>query len=83
MNKHPPLIPLPLPSSCYPSFRAEVKVDDKIAVIAIGQLNPQGVFWVRMLPDPSNLQEIMLQNISTAIGWVSYGICYQSCYSEV
>ena len=46
MIKHPPL---PLPSFYYPSFRAEIKVGDEIAVMAIGHLNSQGVFWVRFL----------------------------------
>ena len=59
MIKHPPL---PLPSFYYPSFRAEIKVGDEIAVMAIGHLNSLGVFWVRKLPDLSNLQKIMLQN---------------------
>ena len=57
--------------SSFPSSREESQVGDKMAVVTVGQLSVQGTFWVRILPDARQQQVVMLQSISTAIGWVS------------
>jgi len=48
--------------------REELKQGEETRVSVIGSLSKSGRFGVRILPDESNLQDIMLQNLSNAIG---------------
>jgi len=48
--------------------REELKQGEEARVSVIDSLSKCGRFGVRILPDESNLQDIMLQNLSNAIG---------------
>ena len=46
-------------------------IGEQVLVSAVGGMSAQGVFWVRVLPDETGLQDVMLQNIATTIGLVN------------
>lgn len=48
--------------------RKEVEEGQEMRVSVIGSLSNEGRFWVRILPDESGLQDVMLQNLSNTIG---------------
>ncbi len=45
----------------------EVAADQRLNVNTIGSINGRGVFWVRIVADEYGTQDIMLQNMSTAM----------------
>ena len=45
----------------------EVREGDRVSVTAIGSIDQNGCFSVRILPDRDGLQDIMLQNISNSL----------------
>ena len=48
--------------------RREVEEEQEMKVSVIGSLSNKGKFWLRILPDDSGLQDVMLQNLSNTIG---------------
>ena len=45
----------------------EVGEGDRVSVTAIGSIDHNGCFSVRLLPDKDGLQDITLQNISNSL----------------
>ena len=48
--------------------RKEVEQGEEMSVSVIGSISKEGLFWLRILPDVDGLQDVMLENISNAIG---------------
>ena len=64
----PPIATLHHLSACLlMDYSEEVVEGDSVSVTAIGSIDQNGCFTVRILPDRDGLQDIMLQNISNSL----------------
>ena len=45
----------------------EVRVGGSVRVTVVGGMNPEGMFWVRLLPGELRIEDVILQNISNTL----------------